>query len=272
MRHVAALLACVLAAPGVALAHPEVERVRQLVNDGEYDAARPAMEATLARDDLERDDLVALLEARALLFYGLADRESLDRALRSLASIEPTHRFGARYPPDLARRSVEIGAEMSGPLRVDAETVPSAVGVRLEARVENDGEGLVRALRHRVFDATTGEWRAVDSPVEAAAGRELLVFVEAVGPGGAVIATAGSPDDPIRLSAPGAVPVETGPDAPPLGEEGPAPSSGGFPDWAAVVLTVGAVLLVGLVVGGSIYAVENPTITWQPSPPNEEAP
>jgi hypothetical protein len=280
----AVLFGGVLAFPSLASAHPEVERARQLVLDGDYDAARPALDAALARDDLDVEDLIELLEARALLFHGLSDRDALDRTLRSLASFAPTHRFGPRFPPDLAARSVEIGREMRGRLRVVTRRVPSAVGLRLEANVENDGASLVRELRYRVFDSRSGQWQPAIAPIEASAGRELLVVVEAIGPGGAVLARDGSPDAPVRLEGPSAVASED-PVHDPANEAREASiegsltrtervreGRGGLPEWVPILLGVGGALVVGAIVAGSIYAVENPTITWQPSTPTEVRP
>ena len=275
-----AFFAALLAFPTLARAHPEVERARQLVLDGEYDAARPALEAALARDDLDLEDLVELLEARALLFHGLSDQEALDRTLRSLASFAPTHRFGPRFPPDLAARSVEIGREMHGRLRVVTRRVPSAVGLRLEANVENDSASVVRELRYRVFDSVTGQWQPAIAPIEASAGRELLVIVEAIGPGGAVLASDGSPDTPIRLQGPvmalsnGAATEsrEAEIEGSLMRPDEVSTRGGGLPDWVPILLGVGGALVAGAIVAGSIYAVENPTVTWQPSAPAEVLP
>ncbi|MFK7986167.1 MAG: hypothetical protein AB8I08_09050 [Sandaracinaceae bacterium] len=44
------------------------------------------------------------------------------------------------------------------------------------------------------------------SPPVESAGREVLAFVEAVGPGGAVVATSGSPDAPHPSPRPAAEP------------------------------------------------------------------
>lgn len=266
MRAAALALALVLALPALARAHPAVDRATALVLDGDYEAARPAIEAALARDDLSRDDLVALLEARALMLHGAGDAAGLDATLSALASFAPTHTFGPRFPPDLAARSVAIGRTMQGRLRVRASQVPSAVGVRLEASVEHDRASIVRRLRVRVFDARLGQWREAEPPVEAAAGRELLAFVEAIGPGGAVIATEGSADAPIRVRGPGF--EESGPASAPSGATS-SDDGGGVSPWVVVGIVAAALAVVGAVVALSIYAVENPIVEWQPTIPME---
>ncbi|MBX3270230.1 MAG: hypothetical protein KF729_08210 [Sandaracinaceae bacterium] len=260
MRALAVLVAW-LALPAVASAHPLVERATALVLDGDYERARELLDEAWGRDDLSRDDLVGLLEARALLAHGAGDGAGLDHALRALASFAPTHRFGARFPPDLAARSVAIGRTMGGSLRVSTSTLPSPAGVRLEARTEHDAASIVRRLRYRVFEPARGEWREVTPPVDAAAGRELLVFVEAIGPGGAVVATAGSADAPLRVRGVGA-------------EEAGAPAEraerdGGVSPWVIVGIVAAALAVIGVVIAVSVYAVENPIVTWQPTVPME---
>ncbi|MCA9608637.1 MAG: hypothetical protein KC619_23700 [Myxococcales bacterium] len=258
------LALALLALPGIAYAHPAVDRATALVLDGDYEAARPAIDAALARDDLTREDLVALLEARALLLHGAGDTDGLDAALTALASFAPTHTFGPRFPPDLAARSVAVGREMRGRLRVVVAQVPSAVGVRLEARVENDRASIVRRVRIRVFDAALGQWREAEPPLEATAGRELLVFVEAVGPGGAVLASEGSADAPIHLRGPGF--EEASPSRAPEGATR-ADEGGGVDPWVVVAIVGAALVVVGSIVAISVYAVENPSVEWQPSLP-----
>lgn len=264
MRRIAAIALLVLAPARVAHAHPAVDRATALVLDGDYEAARPAIDEALARDDLSRDDLVALLEAQALLRHGAGDRVGLDATLTALASFAPTHTFGPRFPPDLAARSVEIGRQMRGRLRIVTLQVPSAVGVRLDARVENDGGAIVRRLRTRVFDAQLGQWREAEPPVEATAGRELLVFVEAIGPGGAVVATEGSADAPIHLRGPGFEEAAT--NRAPEGATAPD-EGGGINPWVVVGIVTAAVAAVAAIVVLSVYAVENPSVEWQPTIP-----
>ncbi len=263
---VVVVVALVVALPSVAAAHPEVERLRRAVMEGDYEAARPGLDAALERDDLRLADLVAVFELRAMLFHGLLDEAALDGALRALIAIDPGHTFGSRYPPNLAQRSVALRDQVGG-LHVMARSVPSAVGVRLEAEVVHDSEHLVRRLRFRVFDAERGQWAPAEPPIEAAAGREVLVLVEAVGPGGAVVARAGTSDEPIRVAGPSG--VASADVASPVLSDGSG-ASVGSDDWVPwVVVAVVAAVLGGIGLGLGVYLSDNPTITWQPTSPME---
>ncbi|MFK7985630.1 MAG: hypothetical protein AB8I08_06325 [Sandaracinaceae bacterium] len=239
--------------PATAYAHPEVDRAAAEVTNGNYEAAEPLLGALLERDDLDFAELTTVLELRAVLFRAMARETQLDTALRALAALAPEHRFGSRYPPDLEARAARVRASVLQ-VTVHTTSVPSAVGVRLSAEVQHDPDGLVRALRYRVFDAERAQWTVASPPVESA-GRQVLAFVEAVGPGGAVVATSGSPDAPIRLRGLqiAAEPAEDHDD--------------GWVPWVigGVVLAVVAGLVIGLGVGLS----EGASVTWQPGAPRE---
>lgn len=255
-------IAVVLAWAPLAVAQSGGERVRQLVEEGEFERAAAAFAEAMRASVLSREELIGLLEARALLAHAQRDDAALDEALSGLASIVPTHRFDASFPPDLAVRSVEVGRRMRGRLSVEVQIVPSGTGVRLGPRVEHDPGALVRAVRIRVLDPTTGAWTVAEGPVEAAAGRRVHAYVEAIGPGGVVLARRGSPEDPIVLEGPGAgtgAPNDPAPASPPV--------RAGPPDWAWVLVGVGVVLLVAAGIGAGVYAATNPDIDTQPRPP-----
>ena len=258
-------IALIALLPALARAHDEVSRMRSLVTDGRYEEVRPQLDAALDRTDFSREDLIELLEVRALLFHALPDEPQLEHTLRMLASLAPEHRFGPRYPPDLTERFSTIRAALPGGLRVSTRVVPSAVGVRLEARVEDDPTGLVRELRYRVFNLESSRWEQVAPPIESPAGRDQLVLVEAIGPAGAVVARAGSSDEPLHLADATAASVL------PTEPESPEPDIDGGDDWVPwVVLAVVAAVVGAGVVGGVVFALENPTtITWRARPPRE---
>lgn len=246
-----------------ASAHPGVDRASALVDEGRYEEADAEFARVLASERLTRDDLIALYEARALLDHARRDEAGLERTLLALASISPTHRFGPRFPPDLAARFVEIGGRIGGRLQVRVDRAPSPAGVTVQPRVEHDPVSLVREVRLRVFDAASGRWEDAEPPLTAAPGREVLLFVEAVGPGGAVLARQGSGEEPIRVQGPGAEP-EGSRGAPPGATE---ELEGGFPDWGWAIVIGGIVVLVAAVVATIVYAVENPDIEWDPTSP-----
>jgi len=106
-------IAVVLAWAPLAVAQSGGERVRQLVEEGEFERAAAAFAEAMRASALSREERIGLLEARALLAHAQRDDAALDEALSGLASIVPTHRFDASFPPDLAVRSVEVGRRIS---------------------------------------------------------------------------------------------------------------------------------------------------------------
>lgn len=249
--------------PSLALAHPGVERARALVDEGSYEEADAEMTRLLAGNELSRDDLITLYEAHALLDHGRADEASLERTLLALASVSPSHRFGPRFPPDLAARFVEVGRHMGGALRLAVDRVPTPAGITVEPRVMHDAASIVRQVRVRVFDPASGEWRDAEPPVTAAPGRELLLFVEAIGPGGAVLSREGSGENPLRVAGAAVATEAVAPGPQPAADDG-----GGFPDWGVVLIVIGAILLVGGgIAAGAVYASQNPVVEWDLSSP-----
>lgn len=247
---------CLLRAP-VAQAQPSVatERAAEAIANGDYEAGAAQLDALLARNDLNRAALVRVLALQAVLHRGMADDDALDRALRALASVAPEHRFGARHPPDLDERAADARRRVPR-IEVQTRIVPSAVGVRLVADTR-DPENLIRALRYRVFDAASAQWTRAEPPVEASGAHEVLVFVEAIGPGGAVVAQDGSPDEPIRLRGPGS----------PSAREEPASTDDGWVPWVVGGAIVAVVAGIAIAIG--VAVAEGSGLTWRPSPPRE---
>ncbi|MGE3636646.1 MAG: hypothetical protein AB7P00_42480, partial [Sandaracinaceae bacterium] len=156
-------------------------------------------------------------------------------------------------------RFVAVGRRLGGRLDVDVTTGAGPGGSTVEARVIRDPAGLTRQVRMRVFDPATGAWREAPPPLTAAPGRQALFYVEVLGPGGAVLAQRGTPGEPLSVGEGPAGPGTAAPDA--------ATSAGGFPDWGYAIVIGAIVLVVAAIVAGAVYAVLNPDVTWQVSPP-----
>ncbi|NOY93722.1 MAG: hypothetical protein GXP55_21260 [Deltaproteobacteria bacterium] len=220
------------------------------LDQGDFDVAAAAFDAALAGDGLSRPELVALLEARAALHFALHDEAALDADLGWLAALDPGHAFGDDRPPDLARRFVEIEQHHPGALEVVATALPSDASVGVRARVERVPEGMDVRLRVCTRQERAA-WRCVDggqasSPLSASGG--VYYYAEALGPGGAVVASAGSASDPLHL----APPVESGvvePTTPTL-----TPGTSTEPS-AQEVPSRGHGLAIGLGIGGGALLV-----------------
>lgn len=222
------------AAPAIARAHhPLVDEGRRLYEEAEFVAALDALGRAEAARDLAPEDLAVLFETRALVRLAMRDEEAMRADLRRLVAIAPDHRIGAGAHPDVMRALAEVRASGAGSPRVVATASASPSGVTIEARAENDWAGVVRSVRAtgRVQGAAAWE-SATDAGlfVTAAAGDVVEYHLEAIGPGGVVVARSGSEAAPLRAGA------------------GPAVAAGGGLEAWPFLVAGGAALLVGAVI------------------------
>lgn len=216
--------------------HPAVAEAQRLYDEAEFERARSALEQAEAASDLTREDLVRVYELRALVALGMRDEDAMRADLRRLAAVDPAHQFAEWAPPEIAESFAEVKAQMGAPLRLTANAEPTATGVRVQAEVHDDEADIIRATRvsGRVGG---GEWRSGDGrlDVTAPSGSTVEYYAEAVGPGGAVVTSVGSIEQPLSVTL-----------------EAPAPPPGGFPTW--VYVGAGAVIVVGLIAVVAITA------------------
>jgi len=252
------LAAALLALPATAVAHPLIDRARERFEQAEFDEALELFAQAEEADDLSREDLIQLYLKRALVYHALDRDEDLELDLFRLATIEPDMEFTRRIPPRVRSAFAEAAGEVDAPIRIAVDSSREDGWVRLEPRLENDQAALVREIR--LGARVTGEWlTAVNESLEMEAGPEERVdyWAEAVGPGGAVIATQGSRSEPRILGPAGAVAeggtgTGTGTDG---GEGSGSGTGGGVPWWPFAVggaaAAAGAVVLVVLLSGGN---------------------
>jgi hypothetical protein len=189
-----------LAVPTSALAlHPAVEEGKRRYDDADFRGALEAFSRAEAASDLTRADLVELYARRALVLHAMNRREDMEVDLFRLATLEPRFTLPRAAPPSVRRAFQEAAGRVSGPVRVEAETSSVPGGTRIEGRVADDLAAIVQAVR--VYGRVAGQpWRSSDRgslEVPAAAGATVEYYVEAIGPGGAPVATAGTATAPL---------------------------------------------------------------------------
>jgi hypothetical protein len=255
MRSVTApgITAALLLLATVAHAHPLVEQARGQYVAAEFEAALETIRQAESAGDLVRADVLRLLETQALVYAALGDPGGVDRALTAIASIHPGHDLAPEVPPELRSRYAALERELAGVLRVEVEPSRTAESAVLEARVAGDPAHVTREVRvhARAGDA---EWEtAVDRPLvlEVASSDAVDYWADAVGPGGATLATRGTADDPLTL-APGA---STRP-----GEDG-----GGVP--LLVWIAGGAAVALAIIAGIVLFTAGDDTVITQPGAP-----
>jgi hypothetical protein len=236
-------LAALHALGGVALAQSPLEDARERIDAAEFEQAVRVLDQLETGGVLTRDELVQLylVRAEALLALGRSGA-ALDRDLDRLAALAPDLALSDRTRPELreglaARRREQLSLSLS--LEIERE----AGAVRVRATVRGDPGGLVRGVRLHARAGAASEWtsRSGDTLVLPAAAGDVEYWGEAVGPGGAILATAGSASSPLRgdsAAAPPAIVVET-PASPGGGDDATAIGVGiGIGAGVAVVIAI----------------------------------
>ena len=209
------ILAVALVAPGLARANDALEHAIELAREAEFEAALEALAAAEARGPLTRDELVTLLQERALVRFALGDHDAMREDVGRLAVLAPNLVLPPTSPPQI--RAAFEEQRLGEALEVEADATRTDASVTVRVRVTGEDRGLARGLRVRA--------RAGDAPYEAREGSEVTFavprdvaldwYAELLGPGGAVIASVGDAERPRRA----------GPEAPALAL-GQAPSGG----------------------------------------------
>ncbi len=254
--------ALVVASAGDAHAHPILDEAARLFDEAEFEAALEVFHRAEEAGDLTRDDLIQLYEWRALVHHTLGNADDLETDLMRLASLDPDHQFGRQVPPVVREAFDRAKARTTGQITVHVDAEIQSNGVRLGARVQHDTSGIVQELRLGARAPGNAWTHRSNSALEmpGAPDTTLEVYAEAIGPGGAVVATDGTPDDPFsslivdlpgrEAGSSGGGGVEIIPTHPP--DDG---GDGGVPVWPFLVgggaLVVGAVILIAVLVAGS---------------------
>lgn len=223
---------------GAAPALAQVDEGRDALANAEFRRAVRAFDAA-ERGPLDRAQYVALLEGRALASWASGDVDRARADLTTLAAFDPEHAFPREAPPDLTELFAELVWAREAPIAASALFTPG--GDALTVTVQNDDLGLVSRVRAHV--RSDGDWSIVEGEPPTATvpiapdARRADAWVELIGPGGAVLATAGSEATPIVWER-----VRAGASAEPSGGAANAPGDD-------------SVLFIGLGVGGALVVV-----------------
>ena len=239
--------------PTVALAHPLIDEGKRKYDEADFQGALDAFTRAEQATDLSREDLVQLYIRRAMVHHAMQHPEDLEADVFRLATLDRGLTLPRSAPPPVRRAYEAAVARVTAPIRLDVEVQPMPGGIKLIARVTDDNAALVQSLRVRAR-TQDGSWRTSDRAsmeVPAAAGATVEYVAEAIGPGGAVIATAGTVAEPLTATAGAA--IGPGPDP---GEgagslSGPRPGPGREPGGGGG----GSSLPWALGIGGGVVVV-----------------
>lgn len=253
---IAALVLVALAVLGApATASAQLDDGARLLAEADFERAERAYTRVLAERELSREDLVLAYEGRAFARWAQGDAGGARQDLLALASLDPERTLPPEAPPPLVDA---FAALPHAALGLDLEWEDDDGLAHLRVIVRNDAADLVRAVRvhaRRRGEAwTVGEERAVTIRLERDQVAE--VWVEAVGPGGAIVARRGSALAPLEhgdvagvrgtLADPGA-----GPDPTPI--------------WVGVGVGAGVLVAIAIIVGVAVGTAGNDAT--QPSAP-----
>jgi hypothetical protein len=229
---------CLASVSSSANADDVVEDAWRLYLSADFEGALAAFDQA-ETGALERRDLLRILEGRAQIHFALGDSEAVRGALARLASLSPDYRLSPETPPDLVEAFGTIRDD-TPLLRLEVTPQREEGLVRFRASAIGDVGGLVRGLRITARAEGSSWVQAIDEPltIDATSDEAIEYYVEAIGPGGAVLAALGTDARPRRLTgdASGLSPETTG--GPPLG----------IPIWGWVAIG-GSVVLVAVLVG-----------------------
>jgi hypothetical protein len=205
----AALLLC-LCRTSDAHAHPELERGKRLMAELEFEAALQAFERAVDSRELSRDELLSLLQERALALHALKREPELLRDFVWLAALAPEHILDTRAPPDLVAVWTSVRDQARGALGLKLEAEGAGRALRLRAELTGTvPEGVQTRIGVR---SPGGDWEITDGPetlLGQRSGEEVEAYAEALGLGGLVVAQAGAPERPLSFALQVASPTLT---------------------------------------------------------------
>jgi hypothetical protein len=240
----------------VAQAHDDVDEGVRLTGLAEFDDALAAFARAEAAADLTRQDLVVLYESRAILLAALGRTDAMERDLERLAALEPTRSLPGAAPPEVAERFAVLAAGVE-PVEVLAVPAWDVGAVTVRGVTSGGPSGFIRRV-HVGARLTGRDYAFGDGRVQLVTtdGSNVEYFAEAIGPGGAVVATVGSAEAPLASARPASAPHDVPTDDPVLTTDPAEPERGGGLSVAAWLL-IGAgiaVVVVTAVITGIVVA------------------
>lgn len=186
-----------------AAAHPLVDQAWAKFGAADLDSARASIDQAEQVSDLTRADLASAYELRALIEQALGNDQKADKYLTALASIDIHHAFRPEAPPELTERFKQVAQRVGAPMELRVDEHREGEHVTLSGNVVGDPQHLAREIRmHARVDH--GEWRhTVSAPLElrVSSTETAEYYGEVMGPGGAVVASRGTIDEPLHLSS-----------------------------------------------------------------------
>lgn len=195
-----------------ASAHPRVDEGTHALERARFGEAIASYDRAAEARDLTRDELIALLEGRALAKRAVGDESGARADLDRLASIHPDHVFARHVPPEIVDIFRTLRDRREGPLRVRVQVTLERGRARVRAVLVHDPGGLVIATRLAVRTAHD-DWQVDDRGdlmIDLPMGATLEYHAEVIGLGGVSLLQLGSVETPLPALAVEALPPARG--------------------------------------------------------------
>jgi hypothetical protein len=187
-------------APGVARAHPMVDDGTRAIERARFEEALAIFDRATRADDLSVDDLVRLLEGRALAHRAMGDEAAASADLERLAAIRPDHELARHVPPEIAQILRTVRSRRAGPLRAQLAVRRGRGRATVAVSLVNDPGGLVVRTRVAARVGSSGWIEGGERvEIEVPDGASVDVHVEVIALGGARVIEQGSRDVPLPL-------------------------------------------------------------------------
>lgn len=181
----------------VALAHPDLDEGRTLMEDADFEGALDRFSSARRSGELSRTELVELFELSALAHYARRQRATAGQALSRLLTLEPNFTFSTPVPPELQRLLDQARERSEGALEIEVHLDNAEDRFVLRVELQNDLD-LVDSVR--MFARVGSDWRSVEGrswelPSEAHVG--VQYYAEAYDRHGVLLARDGSESSPL---------------------------------------------------------------------------
>lgn len=191
------IAALVLLAPSVAFANDDIDAALRYFEHAEFARAVRAFDRAAESDHLTREELETLLRGRGLAHHAAGDVGAAEEDLSAWLSLAPNATLDETTPPAVRRLLERLRGEVAA-LSVEASAIPSTAGYGISARVTGDVASLTRSVRIHYAGESGTETVEGDHAEVALAASTIRYWVEVVGPGGALLASAGSSEAPLE--------------------------------------------------------------------------
>ncbi|MEM9190218.1 MAG: hypothetical protein AAGF12_13620 [Myxococcota bacterium] len=181
----------------LASAHPLIDLAAARFEQAEFEAALALCRDAKAGDDLTRTDLARLYELEALVHTALGNDPEAWAAFEQLAVVDPSYRADPTTPPEFQEALTAAVENGPGPIALSAAVAWRGATLSVAAVLRNDRLGLVREV-HLYARSEGGEWEgpSVGSIDIRSRSGSAEYYLQAVGPGGVILANEGSGDTP----------------------------------------------------------------------------